>query len=194
MHFRRFAAFLLGIWIGGSAFMDMVATQNFHSVDRLLAAPSPQAEEKIQALGGRDAARAFLRYQVAEQNRWYFETWERIQIGLGLALLFVLLFGSAPDKLLLLLALLMFAIVLVMRFFLTPEITQLGRVIDFVAPATPSGDRTRFWTFHGAYSASELVKLGLGIVLVVLLVRRRKRSHSAEINTVDKSDHSHVNG
>src|SRR5437764_11894389 len=45
MHFRRFAAFLLGIWIGGSAFMDMVATQNFHSVDRLLAAPSPQAEE-----------------------------------------------------------------------------------------------------------------------------------------------------
>src|SRR5712692_8460340 len=60
MHFRRLAAFLLGIWLGGSVFMDMVATQNFHSVDRLLAAPSPQVEERIQALGGRDAARAFL--------------------------------------------------------------------------------------------------------------------------------------
>jgi hypothetical protein len=193
MHFRRLAAFLLGIWLGGSVFMDMVATQNFHSVDRLLAAPSPQVQERIQALGGPDAARAFLRYQVAEQNRSYFETWERIQIGLGVALLFVLLFGSVPDKLLLLLTLLMLAIVLVMRFFLTPEITQLGRAIDFVAPGTPSGDRTRFWTFHGAYSASELVKLGLGIVLVVLMVRRRKRSHSAEIDTVDKSDHSHIN-
>ena len=97
MHFRRLAA-STGIWLGGSAFMDMVATQNFHSVDRLLAAPSPQAEERIQAMGGHDAARAFLRYQVAEQNRWYFETWECVQIGFGLALFFVLLFGSVPNK------------------------------------------------------------------------------------------------
>ena len=173
--------------------MDMVATQNFHSVDRLLAAPSPQAEERIQKMGGREAARVFLRYQVAEQNRWYFETWECVQIGLGLALFFVLLFGSLPDKLFLLLTLLMLAIVLVMRFFLTPEITQLGRVIDFVAPGVSAADRTRFWTFHGAYSASELVKIGLGLVLMVLLVRRRRRSHPAEIDVVDKSDHSHVN-
>lgn len=172
--------------------MDMVATQNFHSVDRLLAAPSPQAEDRIQAMGGHDAARAFLRYQVAEQNRWYFETWECVQIGLGLALFFVLLFGSVHNKVYLLLTLVMLAIVLVMRFFLTPEITQLGRVIDFVAPGVPAADRTRFWTFHGAYSASELAKIGLGIVLVVLLIRRRNRSHSAEIDAVDKSDHSHV--
>lgn len=192
MHFRRLAAFLLGIWLGGSAFMDLVATQNFHSVDRLLSAPSPQAEERIQAMGGHDAARAFLRYQAAEQNRWYFETWECVQIGLGLALFFVLLFGSVPDKVLLLLTLVMLAIVLVMRFFLTPEITQLGRVIDFVAPGVPAADRTRFWTFHGAYSASELAKIGLGLVLVALLIRRRRRSQSAEIDAVDKSDHSHV--
>jgi predicted lysophospholipase L1 biosynthesis ABC-type transport system permease subunit len=173
--------------------MDMVATQNFHSVDRLLSAPSPQAEARIQALGGRDAARAFLRYQVAEQNRWYFETWECVQIGLGLALFFVLLFGSVPDKVFLLLTLAMLAIVLVMRFFLTPEITQLGRVIDFAAPGVPGAERSRFWAFHGAYSASELGKIGLGLVLVVLLIRRRRRSHAAEIDAVDKSDHSHVN-
>ena len=173
--------------------MDMVATQNFHSVDRLLAAPSPPAEERIQAMGGRDAARAFLRYQVAEQNRWYFETWECMQIGLGLLLFFVLLFGSVPHKMFLSLTLAMLAIVLVMRFFLTPEITQLGRVIDFAAPGVPAADRTRFWTFHGAYSASELLKIGLGIVLMVLLIRRRSRSHTAEIDAIHKSDHSHVN-
>jgi hypothetical protein len=175
MHFRRFAALLLGFWLAGCVFMDMVATQNFRSVDRLLAAPPPQIAERIQAMGGHDLARAFLRYQASELNRSYFDNWERAQIVLGAVLFFVLLFGSAPNRLLLLLTLLMLGLVLLMRFYLTPEITRLGRGMDFVSPSTPSPDRARFWTFHGAYSACELVKFGLGTVLAVLLVRRRKR-------------------
>jgi len=155
--------------------MDMVATQNFRSVDRLLAAPPAQLAERIQALGGRDLARVFLRYQAAELNRSYFDNWERAQIVLGAALFLVLLFGSPPNRLMLLLTLLMLGIVLGMHFYLTPEITRLGRVIDFVSPGTPSTERTRFWTFHGAYSACELVKFGLGTLLAVLLVRRRRR-------------------
>ena len=175
MHFRRFATLLLGAWLAGCVFMDMVATQNFRSVDRLLAAPPPQIAERIQAMGGRDLARAFLRYQASELNRSYFDNWERTQIALGVVLFLVLLFGSPPNRLMLLLTLLMLALVLVMHFYLTPEITRLGRVIDFVSPGTPSPDRARFWTFHGAYSACELVKFGLGTVLAVLLVRRRRR-------------------
>ena len=61
MHFHRLAALLLGAWLGGSVFMDMVATQNFRSVDRLLSAPPMQVAERIQVLGGHDAARVFLR-------------------------------------------------------------------------------------------------------------------------------------
>jgi hypothetical protein len=190
MHFRRFAALLLGVWLGGSVFMDLVATQNFRSVDRLLAAPSPKAAEQIQELGGRDAARAFLRYHVSEQNRWYFETWERVQLGLGLALLLVLLFGTTPDKLMLVLALLMLAIIIVMHFFLTPTITALGRAIDFIPPGTPSLERSRFWTFHGAYSGSELLKLGIGIALAVRLLRRRQRSSSTLSETGKKPEPS----
>lgn len=171
MHFRRLAALLLGAWLGGSVFMDMVATQNFRSVDRLLVAPPAQAAERIQALGGHDAARVFLRYQVSEQNRWYFESWERTQIMLGTALFLVLVFGTVPNRLTLLITLLMLAMVLLMHYFLTPEITRLGRAADFA----PAADRTRFWTFHGMYSAGELVKLGLGIVLGVRLLRRAKR-------------------
>jgi len=175
MHFRRFAALLLGAWLAGCVFMDMVATQNFRSVDRLLAAPPPQIAERIQAMGGHDLARAFLRYQASELNRSYFDNWERAQIVLGAVLFLVLLFGSPPNRLMLLLTLLMVSLVLVMHFYLTPEITRLGRAIDFVSPGTPSPDRTRFWTFHGAYSACELAKFGLGTVLAVLLVRRRRR-------------------
>jgi hypothetical protein len=175
MHLHRFAAFLVGAWLAGCLLMDMVATLNFRSVYRLLAAPSPQLAERVQAMGGPDAARVFLRHHVGEQNRWYFETWEQVQIALGAALFFVLLFGAGADRWMLFFTLLMLSIVLIARFFLTPEITRLGRAIDFVPPGTSaSGGRARFWIFHGAYSGSELIKLGVGIVLAVLLVRRSK--------------------
>jgi len=179
MHFRRFAALLLGFWLAGCVFMDMVATQNFRSVDRLLAAPPPQIVERVQAMGGRDLARVFLRYQASELNRAYFDNWERAQIVLGLVLFLVLLFGTPPNRLMLLFTLLMLGIVVAMHFYLTPEITRLGRIIDFVAPGTPSPDRSRFWKFHGAYSACELIKFGLGTVLAVLLVRRRRKGEVA---------------
>lgn len=175
MHFPRFAALLAGAWLAGCLFMDMVATQNFRSVDRLLAAPSPQLAERIQSMGGHDAARMLLRHQVAEQNRWYFETWEKMQIVLGVTLLLVLWFGAGRDRWMLVVTLLMLGIVIMMHFFLTPEITRLGRAIDFVPPGIPSADRARFWTLHGAYSGSELMKLGLGIALAVLLLRRPSR-------------------
>jgi len=180
MHFYRLAVLLLGAWLGGCAFMDLVATGNFRSVERLLAAPSPKAAERIQAMGGHDAARAFLRYQVSEQNRWYFETWERGQIALGVVLFLVLLFGAAADRGTLLLVLLMLAIVLAMRFFLTPEIIRLGRAIDFAAAGRPEPNRTRFWAFHGAYSAGELLKLGLGVVLAARLTLPQVNIEPAE--------------
>jgi hypothetical protein len=194
MHFRRLAAWLLGAWLAGSMFMDLVATQNFRSVDRLLTAPPAQIAEQIQKLGGHDTARVFLRYQASELNRAYFQNWERGQIALGLTLFLVMLFGAFPNRPMLLLALLMLGIVLLMHFYLTPEITRLGRTIDFIPPAASSPERSRFWKFHGAYSASELVKLGLGLGLTYVLLRRRRKSEPAQIDVVDKPDHSHVDG
>jgi hypothetical protein len=81
MHFRRLACFLLGGWLAGGFFMAAVATQNFRSVDRLLAKPAPLAREQVDKLGG-ISARALLRYQVAEQNRVYFETWGVVETAL----------------------------------------------------------------------------------------------------------------
>jgi hypothetical protein len=182
MHFRRFAAFLLGAWLAGCLFMDMVATQNFRSVDRLLAAPPPELAERVQAMGGHDAARMLLRHQVAEQNRWYFEGWEQVQIVLGVAVFLVLLFGAVADRWMLFFTLLMLSLVLIAHFALTPEITRLGRAIDFVPPAASSPDRVRFWLLHGSYSAIELIKLGGGIVLAVLLVRRRRSPQAVAVS------------
>jgi len=172
--------------------MDMVATQNFRSVDRLLAAPSSQAAEQIRTLGGHDPARLLLRYQVSEQNRWYFETWEDTQMVLAIALFLVLIFGIQPERFPLLLMLLALGIVLLMHFVLTPEIIRLGRAIDFAPPGAPSSDRTRFWTFHGLYSACELVKLGLVLVLAYQLLRKRKKSQTAAVDRAPEPENSHA--
>ena len=154
--------------------MAMVATQNFRSVDRLLARPSAPAAQHVARLGP-EAARAFLRYQVSEQNRWYFETWGLLETALGLLLLLVLIFGSTETNFTLLLALLMFLFAVLQRFVITPEIVVLGRIIDFVPAAQPSSERSRFWMLHTAYSTMEVLKWGLGFFLSARLMFRRKR-------------------
>jgi len=167
--------------------MIMVATQNFRSVDRLLAAPG-SAVAQVEKIG-HDQARMFLRYQVSEQNRWYFETWEKIQLALGLALLAATLRqGRAAVSV----AALMFALLLAERFYLTPEIVRLGRLIDFVPQAASSPERTLFWRFHGAYSGVELVKLALGFLLSGSLIFGRNRV-GHQVDLIDEADHRHVN-
>lgn len=181
MHFRRLICFLLGIWLGGSFFMTMVAIQNFRSVERLLLRPAPRAAEQIRSMGYAEA-RAFLRYHASEQNRWFFRTWELAQLVIGGAVFAIVLFGSQETKATLLLCLLMLMAVAVERLVLTPEIVALGRVIDFVPPQESSPERGRFWLFHSTYSAVELAKWLLGFVLAGKLILGRRRSGPMMVN------------
>ena len=167
MNIRCFASWLLGAWMAGSLFMITVATQNFRSVDRLLASPGG-AGGRIEQMG-REEARTFLRYQVSEQNRWYFETWEKTQLALGAVVLAIAWTKLQQRRALPLMATAMFALLLAERFYITPEIIRLGRLIDFVPASSP--ERDLFWRFHGAYSGVELAKLGIGLMLSWMLMR-----------------------
>ena len=176
--------------------MAWVAAESFSSVDRLLARPHPVATLQFKALGRADA-RLLLRYQVAEQNRWNFENWEVAQIIMGALFFFFVLFATRENKFALFLILAMIASVVVQRFVLTPAVISLGRLIDFVPPEAPSGDRTQFWVIHGWYWGVELVKWVLGLMLGArLMARRSGRSGNArqELNLVDKANHRHVDG
>lgn len=182
MHTRRFSMLVLGVWIGLSVAMLFVAIHNFSGVDRLLDAPASQAAKTMAPLG-HDASRMLLRYQASELNRYYFETFGEVQVALALTLTVTLLFATNGNKPTLVLCGLILCVVLFQRYWLTPEITYLGRLIDFVPVVTPSPERARFWSFHNAFSAVELVKLGLlAIVGGKMLIRtdrigrRRRRS------------------
>lgn len=175
MHSRRLASLLMGAWLAASIFMDFAAIQNFRGIDRFLGAPSAWAADQIRTMGGKAAARTLLRHEAGEVNRFLFEQWEYVQLALGIAVLAVLIFGRGDvPRAALFLTAFMLLIAAVDRVFLTPEITRLGRLLDY--PNMPGADQRGFWRWHAAYSGAELLKLGFGFVAAgTVLIRRTDR-------------------
>ncbi len=171
MHMRRLACLLLGMWLAGSAYLGVVAAQNFLTVDRLLREPiSSRASAGVERLGGPEQARLFLRHYVGEQNRFYFQAWEVAQLVLGGSLFLLLLFGTHESKIVLLLVLAMLLLVSFVHFGVTPSLVGLGRELDFTPPEPVSPLRKQFQSRHVLYSTLELVKVGVGLALAVMLV------------------------
>ncbi len=172
IQYRRLASLLLGAWLGAGILTDIAVTQNFQTVDRFLQAPgSVTASTELNKIG-RAEERAVLRRNAGEENNWIFLNWERVELALGGVLFALLLFGARPQKLMLGLCLAMLLIVAAEHFFLTSQITDLGRRVDDL-PATDPETR-RFWLLHGIYSGLDILKLVLGFAFAVRLTIRLK--------------------
>jgi len=186
MHRHRIAAFLLGCWILGSLFMIFVATQNFGTVDRVLAAPPQEAVQMFQTLG-HDNTRLLLRYLAGEENRLFFTSWELVQIALG-ALVTAILLLATTRRVLAGITGVTLIVVLFQRFRVTPEMIALGRLVDFVG-GSGSAAYSQFWRLHGLYGVLEVVKLGLLIVAAIILLfgRRGKTMQPVEDVAVETS-------
>jgi hypothetical protein len=178
MHIRRLTMAIIGVWIGLSLAMLFVATQNFRGVDRLLEAPGAPASQVMETIT-RDDARALLRYQVSELNRFFFDWFGLVQVALAVALTVNLLFATNGHRPTLVICVLLVILVAIEKWYMTPEITYLGRLIDFVRSDLPSPVRSRFWSFHIAFSVMEVVKLlvlaALGIRVIMRSDRRRRK-------------------
>jgi hypothetical protein len=173
----RWALVVLGAWTMGSICMSLVATQNFYTVDRLLASPSNAAFAAMVQTLGQPAARELLRFLSSELNRLYFQMWNVAQVVLGVTALWLVsrrsaaagakAYGPAVKVIVG-----MLAVVVLMLLYLTPAIVALGRELDFVPrdPAPPG--MSRFWVLHAAYTALEMLKLAAGLLAAVLVARR----------------------
>jgi hypothetical protein len=179
MHTRRLAAFLLGAWLSGSFFMIMVATRNLSAADKMASAPPGSAATSVEILG-ETAARTFLRIHSGELNRWYFDTWEWLEIGLGALLLAAVIRGPGRHRSAILLCVFMLLSVLVMHFAITPQATRLGRLVDAVPAEVPSPDRVRLGNYNTAYAALEGAKWLLGLMLFSSLLRRHADPQEGE--------------
>jgi hypothetical protein len=167
---KQWALVALGAWIAGSICMSVVATENFYTIDRLLAArANPAFASAVDRLGSVDA-RDLLRHLSSELNRLYFQLWNGAQIVIGG---FVLWAIAGSPKSVKRGVIVMLAIVAVMLLYLTPSIVTLGRSLDFVPrePAPPG--MSRFWVLHAAYTSLEMIKLVLSVIVAAALARSR---------------------
>src|SRR5262249_20412218 len=127
---ERWALVLVGAWIAGSICTAVVASENFYTIDRLLAS-SPHASfaTAVQQLG-QPQARDLLRYLSSELNRLYFQLWNVAQIGIGGVTLWLIASSTRRDKQTgraVRTVAVMLAIVVVMLGLLTPQIVSVGR-------------------------------------------------------------------
>ena len=176
----RWAMLAMGAWITGSVIVSVVATQNFYTIDRLLAdSPSSPFHDAVGRLG-EPQARDLLRYLSSELNRLYFQLWNGAQVLIGLLVIW-LLAGNQAMRRVRLVVLSMLAVVVLMIVYLTPQIVVVGRSLDFVPrdPAPP--ELGRFWILHGVYTSLEMAKLAAGLLVAFWVDRgaalRTRASH-----------------
>src|SRR5437016_6318966 len=125
MHSTRVATFLLGAWIGCCVFMDLLALENLRLASSVINSATPAAVEIIQK-GGQERMALLLRYFAAEQYRYYFSTWELIQIPGALLLAGVLYLAAEKRPMPQILCGLMLALVL-FQLAIHPELAFRGR-------------------------------------------------------------------
>ncbi len=191
MHIRRFSALLLGMWLAGTLFMAVVAIENYQAVDRTLEARTPAANQYVKVLGA-ESTRTLLRHQAGEMNRFLFHNWELAQFGIVIALGLVLLFATNGDRLYLGGIGLLLLILIAEHWLVTPQVTALGRAIDFIPLEAPSVERIKFWRFQNAYTVLEIGKLLLLAALSIrlLMIRtHRRRSSRKELDFINDTNH-----
>jgi hypothetical protein len=174
---RQLAVFGVAAWLTGTVFMATVATQNFYTIDRLLATqPNPAFGAAVNKLGAPEA-RELLRYLSSELNRLYFQYWNVAQLPIGIFVLWMImkLPNSGRAKWY---VVAMLGIVIVLTVVITPRILYVGRELDF-APRDPQPPRLRtFGLLHAAYTLLDAIQMILGILVTVWLMRGKENQNA----------------
>ncbi|MCX6631908.1 MAG: hypothetical protein NTW28_30235 [Candidatus Solibacter sp.] len=193
MHYRRIVCFLLGVWLGGGILMAWYGARSFGTVEAIMNQSNPAFVVQTKDLGPA-VTRMVLRHAVMEQNRWLFRNWEIMQIGLAVLFFCYLLFGTMEGKFSLAVMLSMLVLTLLQRVLISPELGNTGRTMEYISSELAAQERARFWVLHNAYLALEALKFGLGLILgVIVMSRKRSGDPMNQFNMIDKANHRHVN-
>ena len=167
IQFRRIAALILGLWLGAAVFADFAITQNFKNVEGFLSDPGAVSTSIEMNRIGRWKERVIIQRYVAELNNNVFESWEWTELLLGSVLFASLFFGERPQKWMLAVPLVMLLIVMAQRFYLTPQVNEMGRKLADLSAKDLLNETFR--RFHGIYVGAEILKVLLGCALAFRL-------------------------
>ena len=205
MHTRRLVAFILGVWLGGMLIVAYTTSANSSTTKTILES-APEGPRRLLELTGPERASTLLTYNTAEINRSITESWEWIQLAMGLALVSTLPFALRLKWLYLVGAVVMFAIVIAQRSLITPEVIGLGRMLDMAGGTVWTQDelwkeRRSLHTLQQLYLACDFTKASIGLALTgALLIFRRKtalktrtdKRNSEKVDAINNPDYSHV--
>jgi hypothetical protein len=164
--------FCMALWLSGSIFITVVATQNFFTIDRLLAHSSNGIFSGVVVTMQSPTARELMWYLSSELNRLYFQYWNIVQLPVGVVALRLVnplpgskhaTWGIAA----------MIFVVLFLMAFITPSLLSIGRELDFV-PREPVPPQMRtFGLLHATYTALTIVNVVLGILVTMWIQKER---------------------
>lgn len=206
MHTRRFVAFLLGVWLGGMALVAYISNGNSSTTQQIVESSGEAARRHLE-MSGRENSIPLLRHNTAEINRSMVQSWEWMQLALGLAVLGTLPFALRLKWGHLIAAALMLLIVIAQRTLLTPEMIGVGRLLDFVslgAQEQLAKQRNTLSTLQMLYRAMEIAKglIGLGLTGALLVFRQKSslklrggtRVRRENSDMINDADYGHVDG
>jgi hypothetical protein len=186
---------LLGMWLAGSALMTWITADSFQAAPRILSAHSPEFGVRLQSIG-REEARMMLAYPVRQQVGWWAEEWGDFEIAFGACFFLFLLLGTREGKITLAVALAPLAVAIFQRTFMTPQLLDLGGMLDFAPPNMLITERGQLDAVRMGSILVELLQLVSGGVLAALLIGRqhgRSGLTRQEVDAIDEADHRHVN-
>lgn len=188
MHSTRVATFLLGAWIGCCVCMDFLALQSLRLVGRVINSASPAASDIIRKSGQEQIA-LLLRHFAAEQYRYYFSTWELIQIPGALLVAAVLYLAVGKRWIPQMLCGLMLALVL-FQLAIHSELTFRGREADFPPGNRMLGTQARVWALSEVWIGAESAKLLIGGLLTTLMLSHKSRRRPRRVEDDDAAARS----
>lgn len=171
MHHSRIAALLLGAWLAGTVMMLFFGAESF-SLENDIHASIPAAASKAVPPA---TLRAIVHHVIGEENRSLFQSWELVQIPLGIVLTLVLFLG-VRSRLMAALAFATLAIGFAAHIIITPDLTWLSRSMEAVPGVVDPRQRKQFWSLHTMYITLVVSQIVIGGVVAALLVRMRRRS------------------
>lgn len=200
MHTRRLVTFLLGIWIFGTLFVAYISNASLNITRAINENPNEAASSLIEPAGS-DRVNTLTRYTTAEIQRAMVESWEWVQVGIGLAIVCTMPFALRMKWLYFTGAVIMWLIVICQRWLLTPEMLGIGRMLDFAGGNLWTQDalwkeRRTLRLLDNLYLALDGTKLLLALTITGgLIIFRRKAAYKKleRVDSVDHTDHSHVN-
>lgn len=165
----KLIAFLFGSWMFGTVLMWWVAAQNFYIVDELLSPPAAKLESATSL--SLEKLRVSFRYLSSELNRDFFQNWAAIQLTLAAAILILMRVPPRESRLSYALAVAMTVPVVFFAFYLTPEMIEQGRSLDFIPRNPLPAGYERFGLLHGIYVGADVIKFILGMWVSWRLIR-----------------------